>query len=168
MIIGSLFALALVAQQVPPAPPGPANETIRLEDVVVDARRLEAAAEAYVDLIAAPARRRGLARWHDGVCVGVALSRGVVDAEHATLRPIRTFHGDLRQDQRRGGQLLLPPRRLVLDAPLGQAQHELCAVRSGLRRAGVSIARLALDQHVFQARVGRPAAAVVERQRSLE
>ena len=84
MIIGSLFALALVAQQVPPAPPGPANETIRLEDVVVDARRLEAAAEAYVDLIAAPARRRGLARWHDGVCVGVAnlendLSRQLAD-----------------------------------------------------------------------------------------
>lgn len=72
MIISSLVAMMLVAQQVPPAPPGPANEPIRLEDVVVDARRLEAAAEEYVDLIAAPARRRGLARWHDGVCVGVA------------------------------------------------------------------------------------------------
>ncbi|HYC67842.1 hypothetical protein [Brevundimonas sp.] len=72
MIVGGLLALALSAQQVPPAPPAPVEEPIRLEDVVVDARRLESAAEEYVDLIAAPAGRRGLARWHDGVCVGVA------------------------------------------------------------------------------------------------
>lgn len=72
MIISGLLALVLSAQQVPPGPPAPADEPIRLEDVVVDARRLESAAEEYVDLIAAPAGRRGLARWHDGVCVGVA------------------------------------------------------------------------------------------------
>jgi len=76
MIISGLLALALAAQQVPPTPPDPAAETIRLEDVVVDARRLEAAAEQYVDLVAAPPRRRGLARWHDGVCVGVANLEG--------------------------------------------------------------------------------------------
>lgn len=73
MILAGLLALALGAQQAPPAPaPAASEEPIRLEDVVVDARRLESAAEAYVDLIAAPAGRRGLARWHDGVCVGVA------------------------------------------------------------------------------------------------
>lgn len=71
MIISSLMALALGIQQVPP-PSAQETEPTRLEDVIVDARRLEEAAEAYVDLVAAPARRRGLARWQDGICVGVA------------------------------------------------------------------------------------------------
>lgn len=52
--------------------PAPQSGTIRLEDVVVERRRLEEAVEAFVDEVAAPVRRRGLARWHDGVCVGVA------------------------------------------------------------------------------------------------
>ena len=84
MIVSTLFALALGMQQVPPPPSVEAQEPIRLEDVIVDARRLEDAAEDYVDLVAAPARRRGLARWHDGICVGVAnlepeLARQVAD-----------------------------------------------------------------------------------------
>lgn len=69
MIVAALAALALAGQDPAPAQ---AQEPIRLEDVVVDARRLEDAAEDYVDLVAAPARRRGLARWREGVCVGVA------------------------------------------------------------------------------------------------
>ncbi|HYD28274.1 hypothetical protein [Brevundimonas sp.] len=78
MIVGALLAAVLAAQQVAPPAPVPADDPVRLEDVVVDARRLEAAAEEYVDLVAAPAGRRGLARWHDGVCVGVAnLENGV-------------------------------------------------------------------------------------------
>lgn len=48
------------------------EEPIRLEDVVVNARRLEEATEAFVDEVAAPVRRRGYARWHNGVCVGVS------------------------------------------------------------------------------------------------
>lgn len=71
MIVSSLIALTLGMQQVPP-PSTRETEPTRLEDVIVDARRLDEAAEAYVDLVAAPARRRGLARWHDGICVGVA------------------------------------------------------------------------------------------------
>ncbi|WP_332640927.1 hypothetical protein [Brevundimonas sp.] len=83
MIVSSLIALALGSQQVPP-PSAQATDPTRLEDVIVDARRLEEAAEAYVDLVAAPARRRGLARWHDGICVGVAnlepaLARQIAD-----------------------------------------------------------------------------------------
>ncbi len=69
MIAAALAALALGAQDPASAQP---QAPIRLEDVVVDARRLEEAAEDYVDLVAAPARRRGLARWREGVCVGVA------------------------------------------------------------------------------------------------
>lgn len=71
MIVSSLIAFVLGVQQIPP-PPAQAADPVRLEDVIVDARRLEEAAEAYVDLVAAPARRRGLARWDEGICVGVA------------------------------------------------------------------------------------------------
>lgn len=74
MLHALLAAALLVSPQSVPAPPETraAEDPIRLEDVVVDARRLDEAAEAYVDLVAAPVRRRGLARWKDGVCVGVA------------------------------------------------------------------------------------------------
>lgn len=83
-ILTPILALALVVpgQTAPPdtaaQPQTPvvaqaeAQVPVRLEDVVVDARRLEEAAEDYVDLVAAPVRRRGLARWKEGVCVGVA------------------------------------------------------------------------------------------------
>lgn len=47
------------------------DDPIRLEDVVVNARRLEEAAAAFVDEVAAPVPRRRMARWHEGVCVGV-------------------------------------------------------------------------------------------------
>lgn len=70
----ALMAAALLASpqsapitQTPPA----SQDPVRLEDVVVDARRLEDTTEAYVDEVAAPARRRGLARWKDDMCVGV-------------------------------------------------------------------------------------------------
>lgn len=77
MLHAVLAAVLLTAPQEPAAaPPSPpvvaAQDPIRLEDVVVDARRLEETTEEYVDLVAAPARRRGLARWKEGVCVGVA------------------------------------------------------------------------------------------------
>lgn len=76
-----IFATALLAapQSAPVAQtplvaqtPSASQAPVRLEDVMVDARRLEDSTEAYVDLVAAPARRRGLARWKDGMCVGVA------------------------------------------------------------------------------------------------
>lgn len=71
----ALLAAALLAspQSAPAAQSAPASQDpVRLEDVVVDARRLEDTTEAYVDEVAAPARRRGLARWKEGMCVGVA------------------------------------------------------------------------------------------------
>lgn len=42
-----------------------------LEEIVVEGRNLEDATREFVREIAAPARNRGLARWRDGVCVGV-------------------------------------------------------------------------------------------------
>jgi len=66
-----MVAAALALPQDQTAPPAP-DPVLRLEDVVVDARRLEDAAREFVDEVAHPVRRRGMARWHRGVCVGVA------------------------------------------------------------------------------------------------
>ncbi len=72
----ALFAAALLTApqsaqpQQAPDPQTPPSGVVRLEDVIVDARRLEDAAREFVDAIAAPVGRRGLARWHEGVCVG--------------------------------------------------------------------------------------------------
>ncbi|MEY3842224.1 MAG: hypothetical protein RLZZ542_1334, partial [Pseudomonadota bacterium] len=74
MLYALLAAALLASPQAAPAAQTPpvAQAPVRLEDVVVDARRLEDTTEDYVDEVAAPARRRGLARWKDGLCVGVA------------------------------------------------------------------------------------------------
>jgi hypothetical protein len=45
---------------------------VALEDVVVEGRRLEDLTNDFVSEVAIPARGRGLARWRNKVCVGVA------------------------------------------------------------------------------------------------
>ena len=55
-------ALGLPQDRAAAPPPDPESGIVRLEDVVVDARRLEDAAEAFVDAVADPVGRRGLAR----------------------------------------------------------------------------------------------------------
>lgn len=49
-----------------------ASAPVDLEDIVVDGRPLEQIARAFVGEVSAPARGRGMARWRDGLCVGVA------------------------------------------------------------------------------------------------
>lgn len=68
----ALFAVASLFMQDPQVAAPPAAPVYRVEDVVVEGRRLEEAADLYVDEVVAPARGRGPARWDDGVCVGVA------------------------------------------------------------------------------------------------
>ncbi len=72
------LALALTTamtgpQNAPPsAPQDPDPEaTATLEDVVVERRQLESMVRDFVGEVGAPAGRRGLARWHDRLCVGV-------------------------------------------------------------------------------------------------
>lgn len=76
MLYALLAAALLTPTVAPPAsqtpPVAASQDPVRLEDVVVDARRLDETTEDYVDLVAAPARNRGLARWKEGMCVGVA------------------------------------------------------------------------------------------------
>lgn len=83
--MSSLFAalaltltLATSGQDAPPSPqvpptPAPAVDPgfAELEDVVVEGRALEELVRDFVDEVAAPNRRRGLARWSGSVCVGV-------------------------------------------------------------------------------------------------
>ncbi|NBW06770.1 MAG: hypothetical protein EBR82_01955, partial [Caulobacteraceae bacterium] len=57
--------------QVSPASPS-ADQPTDLGDVTIEGRRLQDATRDFVNEVGAPARGRGLARWRDGVCVGVA------------------------------------------------------------------------------------------------
>ncbi len=67
--VAMLAAAAFMQQPAQAAPQDP--PPVALEDVVVEARRLEELTREFVDEVSAPARRRGLARWRSGVCVGV-------------------------------------------------------------------------------------------------
>ncbi|HYC67843.1 hypothetical protein [Brevundimonas sp.] len=68
-LIGAM-ALTLASQQAP-APQDPLQAPAVVDDVLVDGRRLEERVRAFVDEVAAPPRRRGIARWWDRVCFGV-------------------------------------------------------------------------------------------------
>jgi hypothetical protein len=61
-------AFTALPQTQDPAVSGP----VALEDVVVEGRRLEDLSHDFVSRVAVPARGRGLARWEDRICVGVA------------------------------------------------------------------------------------------------
>lgn len=70
--LAGLLALSLSGAPQVQDPTTAADTPVRLEDVVVERGRLVDAAENFVDEIAGPANRRGLARWRGQVCVGVA------------------------------------------------------------------------------------------------
>jgi len=61
----------LAALQAAPAAPAQPQEDTRVEDIVVNGRPLDDMAQDFVSEISRPANRRGLARWHNRVCVGV-------------------------------------------------------------------------------------------------
>lgn len=70
VIPAAAFALALIAQDPQgPSTPDPEAAT-RLADVIVSHRELDERAESFVEEVAAPPNRRGLARWAGRVCVG--------------------------------------------------------------------------------------------------
>jgi hypothetical protein len=76
-----LMAAALAGappQQAEPAqdPPPYQQAPLRLEDVEVIGRPLDTMIRNFVDHVGAPVYRRNLARWNEGVCVGVANLKG--------------------------------------------------------------------------------------------
>lgn len=82
MSILSLAAALILFQEpqqtAPAAPPSGQEPAVALEDVVIEARRLEELTREFVDEVSAPANNRGLARWWGSVCVGVANIRADV------------------------------------------------------------------------------------------
>lgn len=74
----SLLLSALLQTAAPSAAPAPAQDPVsletptRLEDIEVTGRPLEQMIRTFVREVAAPNRGRSLARWEDGICVGVA------------------------------------------------------------------------------------------------
>ncbi|EGF94338.1 Uncharacterised protein [Brevundimonas diminuta] len=74
-MIAQIFALALSASMPLDQAPAQANssaedQAVRLEDIQVSGRRLDALIENFVSEVAAPNRGRGIARWDRSVCVG--------------------------------------------------------------------------------------------------
>ena len=103
LAFGAALAAAAPLQDPPAAPqtPTPATqeEPIRLEDVIANARRLEDATETFVGEVAAPVPRRGYARWHNGVCVGVVnlspeVSQVIVDRVSDRARELGLTAGE--------------------------------------------------------------------------
>ena len=83
MMISVALSLALLAtspaqQATAPAPapqtttPADPDGVVDLGDISVSGRRLDEATQEFVREVGAPARGRGLARWRNGVCIGVA------------------------------------------------------------------------------------------------
>ena len=71
-LISALLLAAPVQASVPQAQEPSSVPATDLEDIVVEGRRLEEVTQDFVREVGAPAGGRGLARWRNGVCVGVA------------------------------------------------------------------------------------------------
>lgn len=74
--LGLIAALLLAAagpawSQTPPAGEGQEPPASTLEDVIVSGETLEERAERFVEEVAQPVQRRGLARWSGAACFGV-------------------------------------------------------------------------------------------------
>ena len=69
-------ALLLAPHQTPA--PVASQDPVQLEDVIVSGRTLDSLIRDFVGEVAEPNRNRGLARWDDRVCVGVANLDGEV------------------------------------------------------------------------------------------
>ncbi len=79
LALAALLAVApaSVPQQTPPQNPPPQSQPadpapVDLGEVEVTGRPLDSLIRSFVDEVAAPNRRRGIARWDDRICIGVA------------------------------------------------------------------------------------------------
>ncbi len=155
MSLSAFAALSLLLapmQEPPQTPPAadPAEAPTQLGEVTVEGRRLAEAASAFVGAIAAPADRRGLARWNGRVCVGVANLRG--EAAQYVIDRVSTVAEDLGLAPAGPG---CEPNVLVVFAADGQAlaaalvDHNRRAFHlgvSGLDRGGGALERFATSE----------------------
>lgn len=74
-----LFLAGTLLATTPQVPaPSVGQDPVQLEDVVVSGRSLDSLIRDFVGEVAEPNRNRGLARWNDRVCVGVANLEGEI------------------------------------------------------------------------------------------
>ena len=125
--------LGSAAPQEPPEAHDP-DPVLRLEDVVANPRTLREATEAFVDAVAAPARGRGIARWHEGVCVAAA------NLEPEVAQPLIDRVSDVaRQLGLRAHEPECHPTILIVAAVDGDAfARDFVAMRPVLFRPGAS------------------------------
>lgn len=92
---GSVQATLAQSQASAASPDAPTD----LGDVFVQGRQLRKMTEDFVEEVGQPARGRGLARWHDGVCVGVVnlqpeTAQYIVDRVSTVARDIGLTAGE--------------------------------------------------------------------------
>lgn len=152
-----MLALALAAvlastssQTSPTVAPSPSPEVesaVRLEDVEVTGRRLDAMIRDFIDEVAAPNYNRGLARWSGSVCVGAAnLSN---DAAQYLVDRVSTVADDL--GLRPGTPGCAPNIIIVATDDADQLAHDMIdrsprAFRmngAGMDRGGAALRRFA-------------------------
>ena len=144
-MIASLLAAALVAAAPLPAFPAgaqdpaapqdqaPPETAVELEDVVVTGRSLDDMIRGFVNEIAAPNRGRGIARWNDQICIGVANLR-TGPAQYIVDR-VSTVAGDIGLTP---GQPGCTPNVIVIatDQPADLAEALVTERRRAFRMGG--------------------------------
>lgn len=146
-VLNTAVAAALWAafQAAPVPPPPPQDAPAELDEVVVDGRTLAEQVRDFVDEVAAPARRRGIALWRSRVCFGVVNLEAA--QAHGLIDRISWVAADY------GVRLAEPgcrPNVVVIFADDGQAMAE--AIVAADRRAfhfgvgGLDRGRAALDR----------------------
>lgn len=107
MVVAAALAALLAAapMQTPPQTPptassqAPQQDAVDLGEVEVTGRPLDAMIRSFVEEVAAPNRRRGLARWDDRICIGVANLRAapaqyIIDRVSTVAQDLGVVPGD--------------------------------------------------------------------------
>ncbi|WP_425990088.1 hypothetical protein [Brevundimonas sp. TWP2-3-2] len=113
------------------------GEPVRLEDIEVTGRPLDSMILNFVEEVAAPAHRRGLARWDATVCVGVANLRN--DVGQYIVDRVQTVAQDLGLETGRPG---CQPNVIVMAAAdADEATEELTQRRARFMMGGSGMDR---------------------------
>ncbi|MBP8063017.1 MAG: hypothetical protein KAY29_04035, partial [Brevundimonas sp.] len=116
----------------PPQTPAASQDPVQLEDVVVSGRTLDTLIRDFVGEVAEPNRNRGLARWNDRICVGVANLDGEI-ARYLSDR-ISTVATDLGLVV--GGPGCTPNIMVIATADAGDLARQLTEERRRAFRMG--------------------------------
>lgn len=129
-----MIELFLVGALLLPQTPAPAvsQNPVQLEDVIVSGRSLDNLIRDFVGEVAEPNRNRGLARWQDRVCVGVANLEGEV-AQYLSDR-ISTVATDMGLSA--GAPGCTPNILIIATADAGDLARQLTGERRRAFRMG--------------------------------